>query len=219
MLSQTLACGECDSTEVEQAPKVELTEAEIAAQKAEQRQRVEMMAKARREAQVEKKQEAKIDRERRGREELVTPEGVAQRVNQFNFYELVVDQEAPRSKSEKGWFIKFYDPECPECKKIEDQWNELYQQENENMNIGQVDCRSEFGTDLCLEYGIDAVPTMIVFPPVDLEDNHKFCKYQSNETEWKLITGRRMRQTECKLLPEGKKFNDQFADEKVLDPQ
>ena len=57
---------------------------------------------------------------------------------------------------------------------MEPLWNEFHKESGADLNIGQVDCKSEFGAHICEEYKLEKVPSTLFFPP---KGNEAFCEY------------------------------------------
>ena len=60
-------------------------------------------------------------------------------LNADNFGSLVM-AENNQLIDGKSWFIKFYAPWCKHCTKLAPTWTEFSNQENIDINVGEVDC-------------------------------------------------------------------------------
>ncbi|KAI7905550.1 thioredoxin-like protein [Cokeromyces recurvatus] len=70
------------------------------------------------------------------------------------------------------WFIKFYAPWCPHCRRLAPTWTEMASQLRGQVNVGEVNCLKL--PTLCEEFNIDGYPTLQMFghgEPIDYNDD------------------------------------------------
>ena len=61
-----------------------------------------------------------------------------------------------------AWFIEFYNPSCPHCKKFAPTWESFTTSySGQGVNFGRVDCIAYRST--CSRFGVWGVPTMMFF--------------------------------------------------------
>lgn len=62
-----------------------------------------------------------------------------------NFETFVASRKSGKVTSQKPWFIKFAAPWCGHCKKMKPMWEEFHEKNQDWLNVGDVDCTSEYG--------------------------------------------------------------------------
>ena len=81
------------------------------------------------------------------------------KLDDSNFYGLVVDSDSLQVISYEPWFIKFYAPWCPHCKHVEPIWEQFHREYKELINVAEVDCSSTYaGYNLCNIFGVNSYP-------------------------------------------------------------
>lgn len=70
-------------------------------------------------------------------------------LNYSNFNWYVADRKTGKMVSDKPWFVKFYAPWCAHCKHLEPIWQELHENNENDLYVGDVDCTSHEGAVLC----------------------------------------------------------------------
>ena len=79
-------------------------------------------------------------------------------------------------RSRKPFLIKFFAPWCKHCQSLEKIWDKLQLEDYDSVNTLKVDCTSNEGRDLCMQFRVKAYPTIML-----LRDN-KFYKYKGNRS-------------------------------------
>ena len=66
-------------------------------------------------------------------------------------------------ETKAAWFVKFYNPRCPHCKKFAEAWDKLADDfgKKENINFGSLDCAKY--KPVCDRFNIWGVPTLMMF--------------------------------------------------------
>eukprot|EP01104_Vermistella_antarctica_P000148 TRINITY_DN1017_c3_g1_i1.p1 TRINITY_DN1017_c3_g1~~TRINITY_DN1017_c3_g1_i1.p1 ORF type:complete len:438 (-),score=114.21 TRINITY_DN1017_c3_g1_i1:80-1363(-) len=66
---------------------------------------------------------------------------------------------------EKDWFVMFYAPWCPFCKKMDPAWQKVGSKliRDDDINVGRLDCGDAGAKALCYELGITGFPTVQYF--------------------------------------------------------
>ena len=57
------------------------------------------------------------------------------------------------------WFIKFFVPWCPHCKKLAPEWIEMSNKVTDQVRVGEFNCTAD--VDFCIDHGIDGFPTIL----------------------------------------------------------
>eukprot|EP01062_Namystynia_karyoxenos_P015860 TRINITY_DN1578_c2_g1_i1.p2 TRINITY_DN1578_c2_g1~~TRINITY_DN1578_c2_g1_i1.p2 ORF type:complete len:263 (+),score=107.60 TRINITY_DN1578_c2_g1_i1:83-871(+) len=85
-------------------------------------------------------------------------EGAVTQLTSANFKQEV-------TASGKNAFVKFFAPWCGHCKSMAPAWEELAGEYagSPNVVIGEVDCTSDDGKDLCEQFGVGGYPTLKYF--------------------------------------------------------
>ena len=75
-----------------------------------------------------------------------------------------------------AWFIEFYNPRCPHCKKFHPVWEQIADDYTgkEDINFGSLDCSQH--KPVCDRFNIWGVPTLLVF-----KDNYALEYQNSND--------------------------------------
>ena len=80
----------------------------------------------------------------------------------------MVDPESYSLILDKPWFILFYSPKCPHCKKFKPTWTDFHFYHQDEVNVGSIDCLAN--KKLCHDlYGVEAFPTLRYFPVEETE--------------------------------------------------
>ena len=61
----------------------------------------------------------------------------------------VFNNDTLKVRGDKPWFIKFFKPTCPHCKKMAKAWRELYSTHSEEINIASMDCTNLYAKEVC----------------------------------------------------------------------
>ena len=66
-------------------------------------------------------------------------------------------------ETKEVWFVKFYNPRCPHCKKFAADWDKLSDElsNQENIKFGSLDCAKY--RQVCNRFNIWGVPTLLMF--------------------------------------------------------
>ena len=96
--------------------------------------------------------------------------GSVQVLTDENFTQKVF--EDPHSEAEAGWFVKFFAPWCPHCKKIAPIWEEFSIKYSDMVNVAEVNC--SIYEDLCAEYNVRSWPMLLFFPAENPNNIQKF---------------------------------------------
>ena len=102
-------------------------------------------------------------------------------LNSENWFELVVDQNTGKVKSDKGWFVHFDAPWSGHYKAKTAIWTELLNDLKGEVNFGTFICSTGVGRQktLCTDYNVIGYPTLIYFPPADYMESFRFaCLYK-----------------------------------------
>lgn len=63
----------------------------------------------------------------------------------------------------QSWLIKFYNMSCVPCQKFVPVWNVFIESYQHMLHIGQVDCSNPDNHEVCLQFSVDAFPTIMYF--------------------------------------------------------
>ena len=85
---------------------------------------------------------------------------------------------AKNGSTSNSWFVKFYNPRCPHCKKFAATWEKISDEftGKDDMNFGSLDCAAY--KPVCDRFNIWGVPTLLLF-----KDNHVLEYQNSNDYE------------------------------------
>ncbi|KAI8967043.1 thioredoxin-like protein [Mycotypha africana] len=82
---------------------------------------------------------------------LANPDGVSVELDGDKLKEI-------SSSNTNPWFVKFYAPWCPHCKRMAPTWTKMAEELRGQMNVGEVNC--DKAPTLCDDYDITGFPTL-----------------------------------------------------------
>ena len=97
-------------------------------------------------------------------QEEETAQGGAPLFSAQDFDEKVFNNDTRQTIGDKPWFIKFFTPWCPHCRKLAPTWASLYEGQAElGVNVIKIDCdKAGTGKDVCRQVGIHGYPRMVM---------------------------------------------------------
>lgn len=71
-------------------------------------------------------------------------------------------------KSQDVWYVEYYKPECPNCERLEPEWNEAATKSIGKAKYGKVECMEN--PDICERFNVKKHPTILVFKDKEKTD-------------------------------------------------
>mmetsp|Transcript_36191 Transcript_36191/g.35139 ORF Transcript_36191/g.35139 Transcript_36191/m.35139 type:complete len:201 (+) Transcript_36191:160-762(+) len=114
------------------------------------------------------------------------------------------------------WFIMFFAPWCPHCKKFVPVWEQYAFDNYKELNFGRVDCTDPENADLCESFDVEGYPSLLLLinnKTYDFKGSRRREELERfiNQESYKIQTPReipeirRMNWTE-RVVKHGKKF-------------
>ena len=66
-------------------------------------------------------------------------------------------------------------------------WEELYRENNENLNVGTVDCTTTYGKLLCKNYEVKGFPALLYFPGASSDSAAKYARFRGLRNKEDLV--------------------------------
>lgn len=89
--------------------------------------------------------------------------------------------ETELASSGKNLFVKFFAPWCGHCKRLKPDWDKLGDEfgDSSSVLIGDVDCTSDGGKEVCNKMGVRGYPTLKYFTSESPEDGDSYSGARS----------------------------------------